>query len=329
LARAGNDGLNGSARGLRVKVAAVGLPVLFFQGVLLIPPAAATEGFSHHFYPATSSIAALQAVTSGHLVGDGPLPAGYVAPTVPNPLDAFTPETNIPYDINYFGAYDPMLQDSYVSSWAYVTSQQPTSRKAGSQRVAWQQPTSQKMPPDGTGWFVPSFTNAELARVYGIRYLISVAGKNGRVDIPSGTIPVFEEPGYTINMVPNSHRFTVVNPNSILHGAEIGSEQLGKVSSWHWDSNNRLTIEVDARHGALLLARITSVPGWRATINGQPAKLTVALDTMLSLNVPAGKSTIQLTYWPSALTYGIILAGAALFVLAVLAAIELYRKLYR
>ncbi len=310
-AQEGYNGMNGHAWSL--SIIAAGLSILFLQGVLLIPPASTTEGFSHRFYPTTSSITALQAIVSGRLVGDGPLPVGYVAPTMSSPLDAFMPETNIPYGINYFGAYDPMLQKSYMSSWKYVTSQQSV---------------SQKISPDGMGWFVPSFTNAAIARVYGIQYLISVAGKNGKLYLPSGTIPVFEEPGYTVSDVPNSHRFTLVNPDSMLRSAEIGSERDGRVQGWHWDSNNRLTIEADASHAAVLLARISSVPGWHATINGKPAKLAVALGTMLSLKIPAGKSVIRLTYWPSTLTYGIILAVIALLVLLVLSIMGVLVRLF-
>ena len=309
LARSAHDGLNGGVQGLKAGVVAIGLSILFLQGVLLVPPAATTEGFSHRFYPTTNSITTLQAIVSGHLVGDGPLHAWYIGPTKSSPLDAFTPETNIPYGVDYFGAYDPMLQKSYLLSWRNVA--------------------LQLAPLNGMGWFVPSFATAQLARVYGVRYLISIVNAHGKVIVSPGTTSVFEEPGYSIDMVPNSHRFTLVNPSSILHSAEIGSDQFGRVQSWHWTSNNRLTIYIDARHEALLLARITSVPGWHATINGKPAKLSVALDTMLSLNVPAGKSIVRLTYWPSGLTYGIILAGVALLILVVLLGIELYDKLYR
>ncbi len=309
LARSDHDGIHGSVHDLKAGVVAIGLLILLLQGVLLIPPAATTEGFSHRFYPTTDSMTTLQAIVSGHLVGDGPLPAWYIGPTRSSPLDAFTPETNIPYGIDYFGAYDPMLQKSYLSSWSNVA--------------------LQLAPLNGMGWFVPSFDTAKIARVYGVRYLISIVNAHGKVIIPPGTTSVFEEPGYDIDMVPNSHRFTLVNPSSILHSAEVGSNQFGKVQSWYWTSNNSLTIYIDARHEALLLARITSVPGWHATINGKPAKLSVALDTMLSLNVPTGKSIIRLTYWPSGLTDGIILAGVAFLILIVLLGVELYYKLYR
>jgi uncharacterized membrane protein YfhO len=91
------------------------------------------------------------------------------------------------------------------------------------------------------------------------------------------------------------------------------------VTSSRWISNNNLQLHVNARKKAALLARMTYVPGWHATINGRGVAVHRAAGTMLSIKLPAGKSTVELTYWPSTFTVGIIAAIIAVVFLMVLA----------
>jgi uncharacterized membrane protein YfhO len=68
----------------------------------------------------------------------------------------------------------------------------------------------------------------------------------------------------------------------------------------------------NAGQAQVLRLRLTSVPGWHATIDGQPAPLLPFADVMLQVKVPAGRHTVELYYWPATFTAGLVLAGCAL-----------------
>ena len=61
----------------------------------------------------------------------------------------------------------------------------------------------------------------------------------------------------------------------------------------------------------VLRLRITDVPGWHASIDGQPVPISRFAGVMLQVEVPAGEHTVTLHYWPSSFTAGIVLAAAA------------------
>ncbi|MHB8262302.1 MAG: YfhO family protein [Acidimicrobiales bacterium] len=284
------------------------LAVLASQTMLLLPPAAETASYSHRFFPSDPTIQAVQATIGDHLMGDGPLPPSDSSPSrLPGQANAFTPETNVPYRIAFFGAYDPMLQSEYISSWNAET-----------------RPRTPVPLPLG-GNFIPSFSSAALARLYGVRYLALVPNGQGNTEAPSGTYRVLAEPSFTIYEVPGAHRFTLVGPdlNDAVHTAEQGSPMYGKVASWRWVSSNHLSIRAVSSQPSELLARVTDVPGWHARVNGHAVPVKRAVGTMLAVPLPRGKSTIDLTYWPASFTAGIIAAILAMIIIIALVIIQL------
>jgi uncharacterized membrane protein YfhO len=64
----------------------------------------------------------------------------------------------------------------------------------------------------------------------------------------------------------------------------------------------------DAGTPQVLRLRITDVPGWHATIDGQSAQIHTFDGLMLQVEVPAGHHTVEVHYWPTRLTVGIALA---------------------
>ena len=78
------------------------------------------------------------------------------------------------------------------------------------------------------------------------------------------------------------------------------------------------TVHTEAKVPSSLRLRLTDVPGWHATIDGRPVPLQQFAGVMLQVDVPAGRHVVELHYWPSAFTHGIILAGVAVigFVIA-------------
>ena len=167
---------------------------------------------------------------------------------------------------------------------------------------------------------MPSFPNAALARLYGVRYLLTVRDSQGKTEAPSGADRVLAEPGFTLYEVPGAHRFTLVEPdlNDVVYNAEQDSSIYGRVTSWKWTSDNHLVVMAASNRRSELLARITDVPGWHASVNGHAVPVERAAGTMLAIPLPAGKDTVDLTYWPAALTAGIIAAILAIMVIVTL-----------
>ena len=70
-------------------------------------------------------------------------------------------------------------------------------------------------------------------------------------------------------------------------------------------------LRTDATSPQVLRLRLTDVPGWRASIDGRTVPLQDFAGVMLQLNVPAGRHTVELNYWPASFTIGLVLAGCA------------------
>jgi uncharacterized membrane protein YfhO len=67
---------------------------------------------------------------------------------------------------------------------------------------------------------------------------------------------------------------------------------------------------VTTGHGdQVLRLRLTDEPGWRATIDGHPLVLSSYAGVMMQAHVPAGRHVIEVEYWPSLFTLGLVLAG--------------------
>jgi len=59
-------------------------------------------------------------------------------------------------------------------------------------------------------------------------------------------------------------------------------------------------------------------PGWTATVNGVATEIEQVNGALRAVAVPAGASTVTLTYWPSTLTWGFLAAAAGIVFLAFL-----------
>ena len=197
-----------------------------------------------------------------------------------------------------------MIPKDYISLWEYVTN----SKKSGLSV--------------SPGVFNPWFSSASLARLYGVKYLLALPGASP----PTGTTLSLAEKNFSIYKVPDSQRYSLISPKAISHTSSTVKEAenppsgYGRVTSSRWIINNSLQLHVDAHKKAALLARITYVPGWHATINGHGATVHKAAYTMLSVRLPPGKSTVEFTYWPSTFTAGIaaaIIGVVSLIILAV------------
>ena len=85
----------------------------------------------------------------------------------------------------------------------------------------------------------------------------------------------------------------------------------------------RLSITVDTDEDRALFTSIPLEEGWTATIDGRPAEiLGAANDTLMCLNVPSGRHTIELSFFPAGMKTGLILTAGGTVMFAVMIVIS-------
>ncbi|HJQ38115.1 MAG TPA: YfhO family protein [Thermoanaerobaculia bacterium] len=75
---------------------------------------------------------------------------------------------------------------------------------------------------------------------------------------------------------------------------------------------NSYRLRVSSPAPALLSASEAHYPGWTAKINGKPVPILVANYAFRAVEVPAGHSVVDWSYWPLGMTAGIVLSALAL-----------------
>lgn len=61
----------------------------------------------------------------------------------------------------------------------------------------------------------------------------------------------------------------------------------------------------------VLRLRLAGVPGWHATVDGHPVHVQSFARVMLQLKLPAGRHTVELSYWPSTFSVGLVIFAVA------------------
>lgn len=80
--------------------------------------------------------------------------------------------------------------------------------------------------------------------------------------------------------------------------------------------SRKVRIEAESAMPALLVLNDTDFPGWRATVNGQPAPIVTANYLFRGVFVPAGKSVVEFRYEPRSFQAGLGLSLGALVILS-------------
>jgi hypothetical protein len=84
---------------------------------------------------------------------------------------------------------------------------------------------------------------------------------------------------------------------------------------------NTLRLSVDAPRPGLVYASESFFDGWRAAVNGSPARILPANYAFRAVEIPAGKVTVEFRYFPPGLAIGLAVTSASvLAALALLAA---------
>lgn len=247
----------------------------------LLGAGAGTWSSSDAFFPTSPSVSAFQRAVGTSLVGFAARSC-QVPPTL-----GVVAEANIAYAVREFAAYDPLTPRSYYTSWKQT---------AGT-------PAGQGLP---LSVFCPVVTSASEARLYGIGFLLGPAGGA----VPAGTVAVRSIGGETLYRVPGAAGATLVPdvgtgrfPPDSAGATPVALTETGPSS---------FRADIAARGPAVLRVRLADVPGWHATIDGRPLRLSRFAGLMLQARVPAGRHVVALGYGPATFGIGVVLAVLAL-----------------
>jgi hypothetical protein len=210
------------------------------------------------------------------------------------------PESNSLFGLHQFDVYDPILPRTYVRSWAQVS------------RTPAAAPIYNS--------FCPRVTTATEARRFGVQFVLEPSNLAG----PTGGHFVRRVGDEVLYRIPGSSDGVLVpvrrgrpSPPADAAGRPVAVSQTAPSS---------FRITTSAKRQALLRLRITDVPGWHATIDGHPLALTSFAGAMLQAVIPSGHHVVQLHYWPTLFTVGIVIALLAAFALVAVLSVAAFTR---
>ncbi|MDA8295179.1 MAG: hypothetical protein M0004_01095 [Actinomycetota bacterium] len=293
-----------------------GLALVGLQGAFLVFAGVGINSYAATSFPKTAATRQLAAAAGTRLVA---LDGGNVADLRQWTGVGFYPEINIGYGIDELGMHDPLIPQSYFDAWPVPD----TGQDAG-----------------GTNLFVPAVDSATLARRYGAAEILASAN----VPAPAGTTKLASIPANDGNphqamvlyAVPGGSRFSFSGASALTATAASASpgargasgvarRGTDRVVSASHPGDARYVVHVVTPHSGELAAAITAVAGWRASADGHG--LSVAHRAgMLVVAVPAGTSTLTLSYRPPRFALATALALCALVVLIVWVVFDAWRR---
>jgi len=281
------------SQGLRIPSAgqAAGVALLLLETAFLVVSGAQLWSSSADGAQPTPAVVALDRAVGGSTVGFGAFTC-YAGPGLS--ALGILPESNILFGVHEFDFYDPVLPRGYVQSWSDVSSSTPVVPIYNS--------------------FCPAVTTAPEARRFGIQFVLEPIGASG----PTGAVFDKRVGDEDLYRIPGSADAVLTPEQS---GGQLPpADAAGTPVALSHPSPSSLRITTSSQSDQVLRLRLTDEPGWRATIDGQPLQLESFAGVMFQARIPAGHHVIELHYWPSLFTVGLLAAAAsALFLLAVVA----------
>ncbi len=102
-------------------------------------------------------------------------------------------------------------------------------------------------------------------------------------------------------------------------GAEVGRADAGDKVEWLEDGMSRVKLRVTTAEGGVLVLLDTYASGWKATVDGRPAKIFPANLAFRAVDVPPGSHEVDFLYRPWAVRAGLALSGAGWLAVLLLA----------
>jgi hypothetical protein len=266
--------------------------LLVFETAFLVSSGAPMWSSGTQLLPTTPAEVALKDAVGSSLVGFG---------TPQCPALGIRPNLNAAYSVRELGIYDPVTPLAYFSSWQVASGQSEEAYRGGN-------------------IFCPAVTTAALARRYGVAYVLEPPGSPGPVgavfDRMIGDERLYRIPGAALaTLTPVGRDGASPSPDGAGTPLTVSSTD---PATWN--------LRTDATTPQVLRLRLTNVPGWKATIDGKPLRLAPFEGIMQQASIPAGRHTIEVHYWPTAFTVGIVLALCSAVGLGVAAVIAFVRS---
>jgi hypothetical protein len=269
--------------------------LLLCQTVFLIVDDGPIPSSSSTPYQPTASIVALQRNVGSALVG-----LGNYHPDLGGLDLGLAPNTNIAFGIHEFAEYDPIAPEAYFTVWQHVN------RTSSGVSTVYE--------------FIPGIPSATVARRYGISYVLGGAGVAG----PTGSVFVAHIGNENLFRIPGAATATLVPMSSSAKWPNI--DAAGTPVPVVRPTPSTIRIVTDSRSPQVLRLRVASFPGWRATIDGRRLPLATYLSMMLQARIPPGRHVIELSYWPTRFTEGLVIAACTVVALLVTALFVRRRK---
>jgi hypothetical protein len=210
------------------------------------------------------------------------------------------PESNSLFGLHQFDVYDPILPRTYVRSWAQVSRTPAVAPIYNS--------------------FCPRVTTATEARRFGVQFVLepsNLAGPTGgRFVRRIGDEVLYRIPGSSDGVLVPARRAQASPP----------ADAVGRPVAVSQTAPSSFRITTSANRQALLRLRITDVPGWHATIDGHPLAVTPFAGAMLQAVIPPGHHVVELHYWPTLFTVGIVVALLAALALVTVLLLAVFRR---
>jgi hypothetical protein len=266
-----------------------GVLLLLLESAFLVVSGAQLWSSSPQGATATPAVQALERAVGGSTVGFGAFTC-YLGPGL-STLGVL-PESNILFGVHEFDFYDPILPRGYLQSWAELSKNNPAVLIYNS--------------------FCPALTSASEARRYGVKFVLEPHGGAK----PTGA--VFDERigPEDLYRIPDSGEAVLVPPASM--GGFPAADASGTPVAVDHPTPSTVKITTSNPRDQVLRLRLTDEPGWHATIDGRPLALEPFADVMLQARIPAGRHVIQLRYWPTLFTVGLITAAVCVLLLILL-----------
>jgi hypothetical protein len=270
-----------------------GASLLLCESAFLVAAGAQLWTSSSTPFAPTPAVMALK-----HLVGSSSVGLGGSLCILPPGL-GIPENAQIAYGVQELALYDPMIPSSYYSAWNDISKM-----SAGNQ---------------DDSVYCPGLNTANLARLYGVSFVVERAGtpgpKGGVFDKVVGNEDVYRIPNAaiaTLTPLASDGRLPADDypstPVTVTHPSP---------ASWK--------LHTSADRQEVLRLRLTDVPGWHASIDGRSVPVRRFAGVMLQLEVPPGRHTVELYYWPATFTMGIVLASCAAFGLLAAFAVGCHR----
>jgi hypothetical protein len=247
---------------------------------------------SSTYFPTNPAITALTKTVGPSLVGYGSCRSlRYL--TASKHEVGIRPNANIGYGLHEMVVYDPILPADYFKAWL----------AAGGQETP---PSLQEL-----GIFCAQFTTATQAREFGVQYVLEPPGRSRLIG--QGVVEVGTFAGEKLFSIPGSGPAT--SSPVPAGGARLPDSAQGTPLKVTYPDAASWRVVSDSTTPTIVRLRLTDVPGWNATLDGRPVALRSWADgVMLEARVPAGRHVLELHYWPSTFTDGLVVAGAVVVV---------------